>query len=62
MFSGTPEEIATQAKIRELAEEIAARLNQMEALGGSVGMNAGAMVTNAGTIRKIGRSWALRTR
>jgi hypothetical protein len=63
MSSGTPEDpAARQARFRELAEEIAARLNEMEQLGGWVGMNAGALGTSAGAICKIGDSWTLRSR
>lgn len=62
MFSGTTEELAAfQAKIRAVAEEIAARLNELEELGSAVGMNAGEMATSAGKIRKLGGSWTLRT-
>lgn len=44
------------------AEEVAARLNELEELGSAVGMNAGQMLASEGTIRKIDGSWTLRTR
>ncbi|MEU8544776.1 hypothetical protein AB0C52_33065 [Streptomyces sp. NPDC048717] len=62
MFTGTAEELrARQAQARELAEQAAALLDQIDALG--LGAGAGQLHTPGGVIRnRSGEGWTVADR
>ncbi|MFI8007992.1 hypothetical protein [Streptomyces sp. NPDC086010] len=62
MFTGTAEELrARQAQARELAEQAAALLDQIEALG--LGAGGGQLLTPGGIIRnRPGQGWTVADR
>lgn len=62
MFTGTAEELrARQAQARELAEQAAALLDQIDALG--LGAGGGQLHTPGGIIRiRLGQGWTVADR
>jgi len=61
MFTGTPEELRElKAKAQEKAEKVAVLLNELEELG-SVGMNAGTLLTVGGAVVRRGGQWLVQS-
>lgn len=59
-FSGTPDELAAhKARLRSIAEQVADLLNQMDSLGSTVAIGPGLVLTDGGTIRKVGRRFVV---